>query len=163
MRKAPLILLGLFIALIAGRFIYGMAVKPSDEQLIQQALKDALDGSKQGRTGSLVDLISSKLAVNGASPGVRQVADFVKKSRPDVKLANSEPVVTGDTAQITSDANVSANFLGTTQSIDLKNVQLVFKKEMGTDWMIFPTTKWRLTDVNVSPDQLPAMSGVPGF
>ena len=163
MRKLPLVLLGLFVALIAGRFIYGMVAAPTDEVLIKSALDEAIEGSKEGRTGSLVDLISNKFQVNGAGASINKVADLVRKSRPDVQLKSKTPVIDGNNAQITSDATITASFLGNRQTFTLHDVTLSFKKESATDWLIFPTTKWKLTDVSFSSDQIPVFGGLAGF
>lgn len=155
MRKAPAIIFGLLVLLIVGRFVYGLVAAPSDKALISQALQEAIDGSKQGRTGSLIDLISSKLQVNGMKTGTSRIAEFVKKSKPEVILGDEEPVIAGNTAQITSDATVTVNLGGFSKSFQLHKVTLQFTKESGTDWLIFPSKKWRLTDVSFPADEIP--------
>jgi hypothetical protein len=63
-------------------------------------------------------------------------------------------VVSGDSAQITSDVKVKVDILGG-QELEFKNAQFLFKKEGAMDWLIIPTTKWRLAAVRVDPADLP--------
>jgi hypothetical protein len=43
------------------------------------------------------------------------------------------------------------------QSMHFKDVELSFTKESAMEWLIFPTTKWRLSSAKVDPADLPAM------
>lgn len=158
MRRWPLILLILLVLAVGGRFIYGLANHPDDKSQIQAALAEAIQASKEGRPGSVIDKLSDHFKVNGEQPGFSQIAKLVKESHPDIVVADNDPVISGDSAQITSSVQVTGSFLGAKQSFSFKQAQLYFKKETAMDWLIFPTTKWRLSDVRVPENELPTGS-----
>lgn len=155
-------MVGVLVALIGGRFIYGALTRPDDRTQVKQALADAIEASRDGRPGSVVDKLSDSLKVNGeGGPSLRQVAEFVKNNHPRVTVANPEPTIRGDEAEIDSDVRIEISLLGE-RSLDLKNVQILFRKESGRDWLIFPTTNWKLSEVRIPPGQLPDLASAIG-
>lgn len=157
MRRFPLVLLALVVLLLGGRFIYGLATRPDDRTQIKQALADALKASKEGRPGSVIDKLVEGFTVNDQAASKRTIAQFVKDSKPDVSVADSEPIITGDSAQITSDVKVSISFLGNPQGFTFEDAQILFKKEQAMDWLVIPTTRWQVAAVRVDPSSLPDM------
>src|SRR4051812_26701147 len=103
MRRWPLVLLILAVLVVGGKFIYNVLNKVDDKTQIQQALAEAIKASKEGRPGSVVDKLADNFKVNEVQASTRQIADFVKNNHPEVNVKDTEPVVSGDTAQITSD------------------------------------------------------------
>jgi hypothetical protein len=154
MKRWPLFLLGLLVLAIGGKYILGVLNAPDDKAQIKQALAEAIKASREGRPGSVIDKLSENFKVNGEEPGSRRIADLIKSSHPDVKIQDSDPLVSGDTAQINSDVTVSADYAGMRFDKDLKGVQLQFKKEASTEWLIFPTSKWHLSAARLSPEQI---------
>jgi hypothetical protein len=154
MRRWPLILLALLVVAIGGKYILGALNPPDDKALIKAALADAIKASREGRPGSVIDKLAANFKVNGQEFGNRSIADVIKTSHPDVVIKDSDPLVSGESAQINSDMTVSGDILGTRYSKDLKDVQLLFKKEAATDYLIFPTTKWHLAAARLSPEQI---------
>ena len=159
MRRWPFLLLILLVLGVGGRAIYGMINAPDDKTLIKEALADAVKAGKEGRPGSVIDKLSDNFKINGQEPGTNQIAKFIRDSRPDVQIKDTDPIVSGDTAQITSDVAVSATILGQPFNQTLKDVQLLFKKESGTDWLIFPTTKWHLSAARVPDSEVTSLTG----
>ncbi|HWA83466.1 MAG TPA: hypothetical protein VG820_08545 [Fimbriimonadaceae bacterium] len=158
MRRWPLLFLVLAVLAVGGRYIYGLANRPDDKTQIRQALADAIKASKEGRSGSVIDLLSEHFKVNGEQPGFGQIAKMVKESHPDIVVNDTDPVISGDAAQITSSVRVTGTFFGAgQQTFDFKDAQLYFKKESAMDWLIFPTTKWRLSDVRLPDNELPSL------
>jgi len=157
MRKWPLILSTLVVLALGGKYIYATLNRPDDRTLIKRALGDALQASKEGRTGGVVDMLSENFKVNDVQPGIRQVVDYVKNNHPDIDVKDTDPVVSGDTAQITSDVAVKVNAFGSPQSFTFKDAQMLFKKETAMDWLIIPTSKWHLSAVRVSTENLPTL------
>jgi hypothetical protein len=45
----------------------------------------------------------------------------------------------------------------------IKDVTLIFAKESATDWLIIPTTKWRLKEVKLPDDAMSQLSSSGGF
>ncbi len=154
MRRFPLIVLGLVVLAVGGKYVYGVINKPDDKVLIKQALAEAVQAGKEGRSGSVIDKLSENFKVNGEHPGMTDIAKFVKESHPDLTIKDNDPLVSGDTARITSDIDVKASFLGQTVNRSFKDVVLEFKKETATDWGIFPTSKWHLSAARVSEQDM---------
>jgi hypothetical protein len=157
MKRWPVILLSLLVLTIGGRFIYGLLSHPDDKSLIQTALADAVKASREGRPGSVIDKLAENFTVNGAQPGIGNVVQIVKNNHPEVAIQDTDPMVSGDTAQISSDVSVKVTILTQTQSFTVKDAQLLFKKEDATEWLIFPTRKWRLSAIRVPPDSIPTI------
>jgi hypothetical protein len=155
MRRWPLVLLIVVIIVVGGRYIYGALNQTDDKTLIRQALTDAVTAAKEGRPGSVVELMSSNFKLNDEQTGLKRAVEFVKNNHPEVTIDDMEPVVSGDTAQINSHINIKVPIIS--QSMDFKNVQLLFKKESTMDWLIFPTTKWKLSAARVDPADLPEL------
>jgi len=158
MSKSPLIVLGLVVAVVAGKYIYSAVNKPTDKSQIQQALADAIKASKEGRPGSVVDKLSDSFQVNGSQPGMTQIAKYVRENHPDIVVKDTDPVIHDDQAEITSDVDLTINLLGSPRSFTFKDVVLVFKKEAGTDWVFFPTTRWHLSATRIREQDLPSMN-----
>ena len=120
--------------------------KPDDPKLIQEALTDAIRASREGRPGGVVELFSDNLKLNNVNVGgnERQVMDFIQKQKPDIVFADTHAQITGSEARIVSPVSLDLGILG---KRNLKEVTLIFKKESSTDFLIIPTTKWRLVEV----------------
>jgi len=127
-----------------------LAPQPSDSELIQKALDDALQASKEGRPGSVLDLLANDFAVNGQRFSAGQIADRIRKMKPDIDFANREATIEGEKASLTSNVKLSISLPAV--SIDIPNVQVEFQQESGTRMLFFPAKKWRMTTVTV-PDE----------
>ena len=159
MRKFPLIILTLVVLAVGGRFIYGAMNHPDDKTLIKQALADAIQASKEGQAGSVVDKLTENFRVNDVRTGTSKIAELVKNNHPVVDVKETDPIVSGDSAQITSDVSLHVSVLGQSFDRNLNDVQLLFKKETGTDWLIFPATRWRLAAARIPSDQMAGFEG----
>jgi hypothetical protein len=138
------------VVLLAIRIGLSMANRPDDQKLIQAALAEAVEASKEGRPGGVIDLLSKNLKVNEQEVGtnMRQVADFVRKQKPDVEVLEPRAQITGEEGRIVSPVELDLGLLG---KRTLKEVTLIFRKEDATEYLILPVTKWRLVEVRV-PD-----------
>lgn len=163
MKKTILVVVGILVVLVGVRTIMSLG-KPDDKQLVREALAESIAASKEGRPGGVMDKISDKLMVNSqqvASMG--QIANWIRDSKPDVEVKNQDPVIIGEEAQITSPVRVKLTFpggAGFDQTID--DVTLIFAKESATDWLIIPTTKWRLREVKLPDNVMDQFSGLGG-
>ncbi len=147
------------------RFVI-FAPQTPDKELIQAALKDAVRAGKEGRAGSVIDLMSKQMTVNdGTQVNLTQIANYVKQNKPDVEFSNQNPSINGDKAIITSDVRVSLGL--PSMAIDIKNVELEFEKENTTRWLVIPDKKWQLKNVRVPEESLASLadtaSGLSGF
>lgn len=153
-KRIRIVLLLVGVAVVLGIVRVGIAVatKPDDQKLIEAALAESVKASKEGRPGGVMDFLSDRLKINNTDPGSRtQIANFIRDSRPDVVVSNHRAVITGDEARIVSPVDVQMNFLGQMQNRHLSEVTLTFRKEEATEYLVIPTTKWRLVDVQI-PD-----------
>lgn len=155
MKRWPLAVLALIVLSVGGRYIYGMINPPDDKTLIKQALAEAIKASKEGRAGGVIDKLSDNFKINGEEPGTKQIVDVIRNSHPEVSVADNEPIITEDTAMITSDVSVKGSMIGGMSfNQNVKDVQLLFKKEPATEYLIFPTTKWHLSAARIPPGEL---------
>lgn len=145
--------LGGLAVLIVGlgvAFGFGAFGGKSDKELIQVALDEAIQASKEGRPGGVLDFISRRFEVNGEQYATRDISKTIKDMKPDVEISNPEPTISGDTATITSPVRLSVSLPPV--GMDLNQVEIHFAKEMGTKWLVFPTKKWRMTKVDIPDD-----------
>jgi hypothetical protein len=159
MKKTWIALAAILVVLIVVRIGIGLTAKTDDRQQIRQALKDSIQTGKDGKPGGVLDLLGKNLTVNSdsANGSMGQLADFIKRTHPDVTFDTVDPIIKGDHAQVNSAATIDVGILGQHQTYHLPNVVLIFQKEAATRWFIFPTQKWKLEQVyapNFSPDQL---------
>lgn len=152
MDKAPKVFLGIlgFLVIAVGiRFGFTLANRPSDQQQIETAMKEAIQASREGRPGGVVDLLSRNLTVNDQQVNVerRMIADYVRSNRPEVEVLEPQAQITGTEGRIVSPVTLSLGPLSKT----MKEVTLIFKKEPASEFGFIPTDKWRLVEVRV-PD-----------
>ncbi len=135
--------------LVVGRIGLGLASKGSDHDQIRRALERSIQASKEGRPGGVLQLLGDQLTYNGqdAKGNLNQVAQFIVKQRPDVVVEHPDPIVTGDEAQIVSPVDITLSLLGQQKSVRLKDVVLVFRREPSMQFLVFPTTEWKLSEV----------------
>jgi hypothetical protein len=155
MNKVPKVLAWIGVAVVA-LVVLRLTVfadRPNDQKLIQQALADSIQASKEGRPGGVMDKISEKFNINGMRPGSRwDIAKFIRDSKPDVVVENTQAFIDGDKAQITSPVQIKMSFLNQKWDRRVNNVTIVFEKEDGRKWLVIPTRQWRLTDVVLPAD-----------
>lgn len=123
------------------------APQPSDEALIQVALDEALQAGKEGRPGSVLDLLAEDFAVNGQRFSSGQIAERIRKMKPNIEFSNRTPNVNGDAADLTSNVNLSISLPPV--KVDIPDVQVKFERENGRRLLFFPAKKWKMTDVQV--------------
>ncbi|MBX3119891.1 MAG: hypothetical protein KF784_12565 [Fimbriimonadaceae bacterium] len=139
------------------RFVV-FAPQSSDKELIRAALAEAVLAGKEGRPGSVVDLMSKEMTVNDSMQvNMSQIARYVREKKPDVEFSNQEPSINGERALITADAKVSFGLPG--MALTVKNVEMEFEKETTTRWLIIPGKQWRLKNVRVPSESLDELAG----
>ena len=132
MKKTAAIIVAVLVVLIGIRVAMVLTSHPSDEDQIKQALADSIQDSKAGKTGSLMELLGDQISFNSqdASSEKSQIASFIKKQHPDISFQNETAFVTGTTARIDSPATIQLSFLGQSRTIQLKEVLLIFKRNL---------------------------------
>ncbi|MCX7798713.1 MAG: hypothetical protein N2109_00030 [Fimbriimonadales bacterium] len=134
------------VLLLAGLLQVLLASGPSDERLIREALQQSLRAGKEGRPGGVVELLSDQLRFNDEMvPNKRQIAQFVRDSRPEVLVTEKSLEVHGDQALMVANVSVRlATPLGISLDRTFEDVQLQFRREPGTRLLVLPDRKWRL-------------------
>lgn len=149
--KIAVAVVGLVLVLAAIRIGPALVNPPSDQALIERALADAITAGKEGRPGSVLELLSQHLTVNGEAIGAdsRQIANFVRDQKPVVVVSNQTAVVHGEEGRIVSPIELDLGILGTRH---LNEANLIFRREDSTDYGIIPARKWKLVEVQVPKD-----------
>lgn len=143
----------LLVLLLAGLIQVLLASGPSDEKLIREALQESLQAGKEGRPGGVVELLSDQLRFNDeVTPNKRQIAEFVRDSRPEVSVSERSLEVRGDHALMVADVSVRlATPFGISLDRTFQDVQLQFRREPATRLLVLPDRRWRLYRV-LAPD-----------
>lgn len=147
--------LGVGIALL-GLFALKFAIgRPTDEEAIQAALKEALQASREGRPGVVLDFVSRSLKVNDEqqSAGRGEIGNYIRQAKPDIEILNPKPVITGDSATIVSPVKVSIRIAMVQSPPMTLNARIGLTRETGRDWLIIPVPKWRVSEITT--DQVP--------
>ena len=125
----------------------------SDKELIQGALKESIEASKEGRSGSVIELLSAQFEVNGTQPGRGEISRLVKEYKPQVEVPNDDPVIAGESAEIISPVRLKLQF-PLARTFEISDVKFLFQKEQATTFVFFPTKKWRLRSVELPEDAM---------
>lgn len=165
--KKPILIVAVILAVLVGiRVVMGLAPQ-DDKKLIREALAESIKASKEGRPGGVMDMISDKINVNGTPINKGPIADWIRKSKPEIVVQKQDPVITGEEAQITSPVQVKLSLpIGNGSAFDqtVNDVTMVFSKESATDFLVIPTTRWRLREVRLPEDVASQLgSGFSGF
>jgi hypothetical protein len=157
---------GLVIGLCAGAIVVLLGLRmtlfaphQNDQEMIRDALAQSIKDSKDGKAGSLMDLLSDKFKVNGTQESQHDIARLVKQWRPDITVDSEDPIVSGDTAKIISTVHLKVSLPGGEIDKDVPNVTFTFQREDSSKFLVIPTKKWKLTDVDVPPGSIPTDLG----
>ena len=148
-------ILALVLGLVVGfRIVTLLMGQGDDKAMIQETLRQSLQASREGKSGSVLEALSNSLKVNDneATGNFRQIANFIKNQKPDIEVSNQEPIVTGDEARITSPVKIHTSLpIVGDKTVTVKDVVMVFKRETGREYLVFPVKKWRLAEVQAPP------------
>lgn len=134
-----LILLGLRLLLVSGE---------SDKDLIQATIREAIEASKEGRSGGVLEQLSRSFTFNEEQTWDRnQIAQVIKNSKPDVIIFNMEPVISGDTATVISRAQVKGQFVFAPINLEIPSVKIELARGTELRYGILPKKKWRITSI----------------
>ncbi len=136
------------LGLLGGLFAKMYFEVPSDQALIEEALREATKNGKEGKPGGVLDYLSGDFRVGEFAPTSGDVADFVKNQKPEVTILDPKPIIRGDLAEITSSVSIKFGVgnIGTTQTVD--NVRVVLRRETGLKFGIFPAPRWKIVEVS---------------
>lgn len=154
--KILAVTLGIIGGFIAIKIAIGFLNQPSDKELIRDAITEAQKASREGRSGGVLEFLSKDLVVNQTEAGTSRssIADYIKKMKPDVSFAESEPDIQGDSARLETDAKVTFAILGFSRSIDIPKTIIRFQKVESADWLIIPKKSWKITNIEVPTESL---------
>jgi hypothetical protein len=143
----------LLVLLVAGKVLTTVMRPQDDRKMILDALAESIKATKEGRPGGVMDKLSANIKYNNqdVSGNDRDIARYIRDNKPDIVVENTDPDVKGDEATIVSPVTMKLSFLGQSVDKEMKDVTLIFRKEADRDFLIFPTTRWKLAEVRV-PD-----------
>lgn len=135
------------VALIAVLFLM-FASGPTDRQLIQAALKESIQASREGRPGGVMQYLSHNLTFNSEDTGDRMsIASYIKQAKPDITVANDEPQIDDNKAIIITPVDVDLRIGPVSMPMHIKRAEIIFAKESGTRFLIFPSPVWRIQSI----------------
>ena len=145
-RKILAISSAVIVAALVGIFY---ATAPSDEELILQALDEAVEASKEGRPGGVLEHLSRTMTYNGQK--VYDWSEFsriIKFAKPVIVVDANRPQIDGAQAIVTARVEFKMGFQAVSIDETVENVEIRFRRESGTRWLIFPAPKWKIIEVS---------------
>lgn len=125
-----------------------LATRPSDDELIQEALDRSIAASREGKPGGVFEHLSRSFTYNEtAITSRRDVGQYINQLKPDIELSNRAPEISGDTALIMTDVNLEIGILNYRQELTIPGVEIELAKESGTRWGFLPYPQWRVIRV----------------
>jgi hypothetical protein len=120
--------------------------RPTDQELITQAIESAAEASSDGKPGGVLEYLSRSFEINGAAPGSRgEIADYISQVQPDFTIDKTDADIDGDNAKVITKVEVAImGGMGGRINIDPINIHL--RRETGWTF-IFPTDKWRIVSI----------------
>lgn len=145
-RKVLIVSCVVLVAALVGIFY---ATAPSDEELIEQALEDAIIASKEGKPGGVLEHLSRSFVYDGQQVfDWNEVSQFIKVAKPEIEIDADRPQIDGDQAIIVAHIEFKMGFQALSIDNSIDNVEIRFGKESGTRWLIFPSPQWKITEVS---------------
>jgi len=154
-------IVGIACLALAGGIWLVFSPGPSDQEQIKEALAKSIKASREGRPGGVLELLSSNFKVNNTeySTSSTNFTNAIRNYKPDLKVANTTPAISGDQATIISDVTLDASILSMHKTVDIPQATFTFHKESGTKWGLIPSKDWKLDQVTIpqsSVDQVMA-------
>lgn len=135
---------------------------PTDREQIQSALTESLEAGKEGRPGSVIDLLARDFEVNGYTPNSGEISRMIKQYKPEISVLQPEPIITGERAEIVSPVKMSLS-MPIKSDFNIENVTFSFVKTHATKWVFFPTKVWKLRRVTMPDDVANQIGGLTNF
>lgn len=123
---------------------------PPDVVQIKQAVDEAVEASREGRPGPVLDFVSRSLTVNADMVGGErgEISKFIRNYKPNVEVLNFTPQIRGDEAVLTSPVRLSLKVLTFETDQTVPDVTLRFRRETAFRYLIIPSSRWRLSDIS---------------
>lgn len=135
-------------SLVVGLVVTYLAVwlsRPTDEQLIIEALDESIAMSREGRPGGIYEKFYVDFAF-GVSDLTPTDIRNIRMAQHEVTVPHRQIELKGDSASITSPMSAEILILGDLFSTSA-NVKIIFSAETEMKLFIVPVRTWRVTDV----------------
>lgn len=143
--------LGAVIVLtLVGIWVQAAFFGPSDRTLIMEALDEATTAAKEGRPSPVLERLSSQFNYGDYAPARFDIAKVIRDSKPDITILNKEPNIQGDTATVVSDVRLVMAYIGQSMDTTVPQVTITLRHENAMSYLVIPTKKWRITEVQAS-------------
>jgi len=144
-----------FLLLLATPFLF----QPKDQDLINQALKESVDASREGRSGSVMEYLSRSLKYNEIPVENRaEVARYIRNSKPEIYLENTAALINGDSAQVVTPADLRVAVGPMPVTLHIDRVVITLGRETGTRFLVLPAPIWRIREVHADGLDLSQLS-----
>lgn len=156
MNTGTKIALGASVGIVGLLGLSAYLSQPSDEEAIKRSLTEAIEASRMGKPGPVLDFVSRGIAVNSESleAARQEISNYIRMAKPDVEVVSMKPVITGDVATITSPLRLKLTLATVETPPITMNAKLTLRRESSRMWLVFPTTTWRL--VAIEGDDVPS-------
>lgn len=150
-------------ATIGGLLGYRALTMPSDRELILKAIDESIAASREGRVGGVLEHLSNSLQINDVqySRYERQLADAIKRMKPNAEIGKAEPQINGDNATVATSVRLSISI--PKFSVTIPAVTIALQKESSVDWFVIPSHKWRVTGIDIPATALEHLNLPFGF
>lgn len=149
--RLPLVvwLILILVVGIGGLLGYRALTMPSDRELILRAIDESIAASREGRVGGVLEHLSNSLQINDVqySRYQRELADAIKRMKPNAEIEKAEPQIDGNRATVKTTVRLSISI--PKFSITIPAVTIALEKEPSVDWFVIPSHKWRVTGIDI--------------
>lgn len=139
--------IGIAVFLYVGMMAKTFFGQPSDQVLIKQALDAAVADAREGKTGKVMELLSSKAMFAGADIPRGEVGNYIKNAKPDFTIITPTPIIEGDKAVIVSPVDVSLKVAIVSTPPVRINSRIELTKEKHMSFFLVPTSSWKITKI----------------
>lgn len=154
--RKRLLVFSVVLVIALGAVYFLAQPKGTDAEQIWATLHGAEKSGREGKPGSLLDLLSKAFAIDGTQPRRSEIADVVRRFRPDCVVGQADPVVDKDHAELVAPIDVRGSLFGQSTAVAIKGARLTFAREWGLNWGFIPVRVWKLSSVDLSQSNVNA-------
>lgn len=148
--------IGIGIAVVAIAMLAVPWNRPSDEVQIRAAIDEAINAGKEGRSGVVLDFLTSRFEINGESLINRgELSKMIGLMRPDVTLEGQNLSIAGNNAEMVADFRIRSESAQFPMDTKVTGAKLEFSREPYMRWLVFPDSKWRLNRITMDEALVP--------
>ncbi|MBL8068870.1 MAG: hypothetical protein JNM28_10500 [Armatimonadetes bacterium] len=137
------------VAFLASGYLFA----PSDQQMIDKALKESTDAAAKGEPSDVLKYLSRSFTYGGEAANTFDISKVIHQARPKIAILETRASIHGEDAEVVTPVDVQLDYMGFAINKTIPNVSITLKKESSFKWGIVPEPRWRIT--GVTAEQLP--------